>query len=268
LDGSRTTPLRWAGSKKRILSRLLELFPEKVDSYCEPFCGSACLYFALRPNSAVLGDLNSSLIEFYTEIIKNPERVWQIFRNQPRSREAFNRSRECLRSEPDPTTRAALFYFVNRNCFNGLYRTNREGQFNVPFSDSRVAKYPDLKEFLGSADELRKALFVNADFEITCRDHAQGCDFFYLDPPYFSAGQRIFREYDAKCFGPGDFPRLVNLLKDLDRGGKQFLLSFPDSDLALGSFAEWSIEKIAVRRTVSADVGARKMATEITVRNY
>ena len=250
------------------MSRLLELFPEKVDSYCEPFCGSACLYFALRPNSAVLGDLNSSLIEFYMEIIKNPENVWQKFANLPRSREAFNQSRDCLRSESNPTTRAALFYFVNRNCFNGLYRTNREGQFNVPFSDSRVAKYPDPDEFLGSAEELQKAVFVNADFEITCREYARRCDFFYLDPPYFSAGQRIFREYDAECFGPTDFPRLVNLLKDLNRGGKRFLLSFPDSDLALDSFNEWTIEKIAVRRTVSADVSARKMAAEITVRNY
>lgn len=226
------------------------------------------MFFALKPKYAVLGDLNSNLIEFYTEITRNSEEVWKFFKSIPRTEKCYYKSRTRIISESDPTMRAALFFFLNRNCFNGIYRTNKKGHFNVPFSSSRVPKYPDFKDFAESVAYLRRAKVVNEDFEVTCREHAHSCDFFYIDPPYFDAGKRIFREYDADCFGPSDFPRLLKLLDDIDRRGDRFLVSFPATDEALESFARWNNTEVVARRTVSAKVSSRAKTTEIAVRNY
>jgi DNA adenine methylase len=134
--------LRWAGSKKRSLSHLLQCAPETFNKYVEPFAGSACLFFNLSPKSAVLGDTNPHLMEFYDVATRHGARVYNDFARIERTADAYYEIRGLYPLETSALRRASYFLFLNRNCFNGIFRVNRQGNFNVPFSNSRVPQYP------------------------------------------------------------------------------------------------------------------------------
>jgi len=133
--------LRWAGSKRRLLPNLLELVPEAYDRYIEPFVGSGCLFFALKPDSAILGDINGALMEVYSTVHKHPRLVSRAVHRIKRTPEQYYMLRDEGPGLLPPIQRVARFIFLNRNCFNGIYRTNKEGKFNVPFG-SRTGQLP------------------------------------------------------------------------------------------------------------------------------
>ena len=161
-----------------------------------------------------------------------------------------------------------LFYYLNRNCFNGIYRTNRSGEFNVPFSDDRVSPYLTESQFVNSAEQLRRARIFNLDFEAFCKDFVGKGDFVYLDPPYYREGHRVFNEYSKTPFAPTDFKRLIDTLQHIDRIGAQFLLTFPATSEIAAMGKTWYSKRRRVRRTVAGNPAMRKVQNEMLISNY
>src|ERR1039458_929080 len=133
--------LRWAGSKRRILATLVQCAPPEYRTYVEPFLGSGCLFFALRPSAAILGDLNAELMLTYGLVRRSPRRIATELGELSHSRRTYERMRSVDTSALDPLSRAVRFLYLNRLCFNGVYRTNRAGMFNVPMG-SRLGALP------------------------------------------------------------------------------------------------------------------------------
>ena len=209
------TPIRWAGSKKALLPILRNYWAGSQGRYIEPFCGSACFFFDVEPRRAVLGDINSDLIIAYRELRRDPSRVIECLLRLPVSESNYYRVRRLSRSELSDAESAARFLFLNRLCFNGIYRTNLEGDFNVPYAHPKPnceVKF-DRDEIYRTGMLLRRATLFNADFDEVLQEARKG-DFVYLDPPYAVARRRIFSEYHPDSFSESDVQRLKNSLID------------------------------------------------------
>jgi DNA adenine methylase len=186
--GSHKPIFRWAGSKRKLLPTLRQYTPPFV-RYVEPFTGSACLFFDLLPRRALLGDVNRELVETYTAVRSSPLRVGQLVAAMPVSKAFYC---ELRAKDPDAMSvveRAARFVYLNRFCFNGVYRTNRSGKFNVP-RGVRTGSLPTIADFDAWSRILNRATLVRGDFE-KCLSKVRSGDFVYLDPPYAEEGSRV-----------------------------------------------------------------------------
>jgi DNA adenine methylase len=139
--------LRWAGSKKRQYESLKKIFPASFNTYAEPFAGSAAFFFRLKPQAARLNDINKNVVHFYRDCRTLSSEFYEDFAALPRSRRRYYELRQTFNSLPRSRQKSILFYYLNRNCFNGIHRTNKRGEFNVPFSDDRVSPYLGKKNF-------------------------------------------------------------------------------------------------------------------------
>lgn len=259
--------LRWAGSKRATAGALAHYWQEDYRRYIEPFCGSAALYFRICPKRAVLADINLDLVSFYETVSSRASQVYKIFSSFPREQDTYYRLRADYRTVTNRVERAAIFYYLNKNCFNGLYRTNKQGHFNVPFSDNRVGQYPSKAEFLISCQHIARAKFVRGDFFEVVKSTVRKGDFVYLDPPYASSARLPFREYYPESFSIDDIDRLATLLRYVDRVGGKFILTYSD-DVAIKDIAErWESTKFEVRRNISGFSNSRRMATEQIITN-
>lgn len=257
---------RWAGSKRKLISRLASYWSEEYDRYVEPFAGSSCLFFAINPTNAVLADKNSELIDAYEIIRDRPVAVLAGLRSLKRSKPEYYRLRAIDPGSLARIPRAVRFLFLNRNCFNGLFRTNLNGHFNVPFASKRVASYLSDEEFLVSAKLLRKATLRAWDFGTTLRNVKKG-DFVYLDPPYAVESRRVFREYDANPFSLDDLSRLSNHLNKIHDRGVDFVVSYADCREARELGRSWNAERLRVRRHIAGFTGDRRHAFELLITN-
>jgi DNA adenine methylase len=257
--------LRWAGSKRKLVSILQAYAPQTFVRYYEPFAGSACLFLALRPSAAVLGDLNQDLIHTYSVVRSHPRLVSRLMHRMPRTSSFYYQLRAIRPETLDELTRAARFLYLNHYCFNGVYRANAEGQFNVP----RGTKTGALKaeaEFVRVSIALRGVELRCCDFEACVADIATG-DFVYLDPPYARPGQRNRGEYGPGCFEYPDLPRLLSCLKRIDHAGGHFLFSYRSSPSVLRDVSCWYVKRLRVRRHVSGFAKHRQVVEEVLVSN-
>lgn len=260
--------LRWAGSKKRQFNVLSSYFPDCFATYVEPFAGSASFLFRMGPQNAKINDINFDLYDFYRYAQTSPKELYASFLRIPRTPDAYYTVRAKFNLAERSLKRAVYFYFLNRNCFNGIYRVNQSGAFNVPFSDDRVSPYLTTDEFDQSCQTLNRAQIHCADFEKFCRECVLAGDFVYLDPPYYRDGTRIFNEYGTSTFATSDFQRLGKLLNDLNRIGAKFLLSFPRTRESITLAKQWHSAIRYVRRTIAGDLNARRKQAEMLIFNY
>lgn len=260
--------LRWAGSKKGSLKKLTQIIPSKATRYVEVFAGSACLYFHLLPSKALISDNNSELMRFYRILAKSPNEIIELLNKIPREKDTYYAIRSNYFNEKEDCEWAAQFLYLNRNCFNGIYRTNLKGFFNVPFAGSRVAGYPSRENILNISSALSSCELKNDDFEDICINQIKKNDFVYLDPPYYVTTNRVFREYSSKPFSECDFNRLITTLREIDRRGAYFLLSYPNNPIASPLVEEWYHTVIDVRRIISSKVESRGTVSELLIRNY
>ncbi len=259
--------LRWAGSKRAQASSLAEFWQPHFRTYIEPFCGSAALFFKIAPERALLGDINKELITFYRTIALDGRAVYRRFSKYPRNQSTYYRLRTQYPEIQDKLTKAAVFYYLNKNCFNGLYRTNKAGAFNVPYSDNRVGRYPSEDEFLKSCEQLSCANFRCGDFVDVVTSVVKRGDFVYLDPPYASSGRKPFREYHPDSFSVRDIGRLQELLAAIDQSGAKFVLSYANSPAIHAIAKKWNHTTHRVRRHISGFSDSRRMATEQVITN-
>lgn len=259
--------LRWAGSKKKILSHLSAYWQSDSKRYVEIFAGSAQLFFSLQPKRAIINDINADLIETYKTISRYPTAVYNIYANFPRSEKFYYHLREKFYVEKGKKMRAAMFVYLNRNCFNGLFRVNNSGKFNVPYSNNTGVNKWTLEEWTQSANVLKKAKFYSEDFEVIIKKHVRSGDFVYLDPPYALDNRRIFTQYSNASFGNIDILRLQNMLDLIDSRGAKFVLSYASCEQANFLASRWIQHSLLINRNISGFSKFRKREKELIITN-
>jgi DNA adenine methylase len=223
----------------------------------------------LKPAKAILGDANRDLIETYRAVKADPQGLFDRLVRIGRDADTYYRWRKKDLTEGDSSARALRFLYLNRNCFNGIYRTNTDGMFNVPFGGKNGKPLGVLlrEDFLRAAASLKKARFVAGDFVKTLAHAGEG-DFVYLDPPFAVTSRRVFTEYGEKVFDTTDVGRLAEELHRLDRIGAEFLVSYADCAEARDLAAGWHSRKLFVRRNVAGFSGHRRKASEWLISNF
>jgi len=216
--------LRWAGGKSWLVKKLDRFLPKTFNNYHEPFFGGGSIFFNLRQgNESFLSDVNSDLINAHSQIREDPDGVLQVLERFRNTVDDYYRIRETVFSSP--IEKAAQFIFLNRTCFNGLYRVNHEGKFNVPygFKNYKLLFNPD--KFRRLSGLLRHATLWCGDFEASLSNVREG-DLVSLDPPYtVSHIKNGFVKYNEKLFSWGDQKRLVSFIEKVRSRGASYILT-------------------------------------------
>ena len=265
--------IKWAGGKARLLPVLTPLLPvdPTAGRYWEPFLGGGAMFFHLLPPLAVLSDVNVGAINAYRHV--RDKRIllcealrWLKAEHAGDPKATYLRLRDRYNSGTDsPLGRAALFLYLNKAGFNGLYRENREGKFNVPKGSNDLESWePHLEISVGHGHALRHAVVSVGSFHCILPEKG---DFVYLDPPYLPTNESSFTAYNKTAFGVQQHVQLADFLRGVHSSGARFMLSNADTPLARALYSEWRIDSIEAPRTISAN-GSRAPAKEIVVRNY
>tara|TARA_R110000782_G_scaffold110698_1_gene200138 strand:- start:228 stop:869 length:642 start_codon:yes stop_codon:yes gene_type:complete len=213
-----------------------------------------------------MGDLNEDLINFYRQVQQYPLLVAEGMADLPSNRDEYYRQRALKTAELTEMEQAVRFFFLNRHCFNGVYRTNKNGDFNVPFG-SRLTEIPKRDEIVEFSKKIENIDFLAADFETTL-NLLEPDDFVYLDPPYAGTESRDRGEYGLGSFKTDDILRLARHLNDASANGTKILLSYADVEAVRRAFADWNIQEISVGRSISGFAKGRKTVTEVLIKNY
>lgn len=254
--------LRWAGSKRQLLGKLSAFSPEAYERYIEPFAGSACLFFHLEPKEGILGDLNSDLIRTMRALQRDVSLVLECLRRirkGERSYYALRRKNPVLLSDAES---AARFIFLNHYCFNGIFRTNLAGQFNVPYGPPKNDSSINEERIVQASRSLQRATLHNGDYRETLELARRG-DFVYMDPPYAIESRRVFSEYLPGTFSKDDLRQLGETLESLDSRGVHFLISYGDSPEARRLLKPWKPRRVWTRRHIAGFACDRRGAYEL-----
>lgn len=260
------SPLRWAGSKKKLLPALRRLAPITFQRYVEPFCGSLCLFVSLKPSRALVGDINEELVHFYKKLKRSAKVVADLAHELPNDSDTYYKVRSLQPLELAPETRAARFLYLNRYCFNGVYRTNRHGGFNVA-RGLHTGSIPRVDELVAFSHLLKDVSVKRCDFSSLMQRAEEG-DFVYLDPPYAGRDVRDRGEYGVGAFKTPDIDRLVSEVMAADARGAQILISYADLPQIRKAFKGWRFSELNVSRNVSGFSTGRAIVSELIIRNY
>lgn len=256
--------LRWAGSKQRLLPALATRMPTQFNRYFEPFAGSAALFFAVRPDRSTLSDINAELINFYKALRGEPKVVYRRMIAIPRTQKAYIEARDVFAHSDDSVEKAVLFWYLNRHCFNGLFRTSQLGKFNVPFG-SKLPPLPEWDHVRRCAARLRRASIKNEDFQVVIDAAGEG-DFIYVDPPYQRASQRNRGEYGVGAMVDQEMSRLIDAVEAASKRGAKVMISY-NADLS-ALLPAWTHDVVNGRHLISADPRKRVRINEYTSFNY
>jgi DNA adenine methylase len=263
--------LKWAGGKRALLTDLLRYVPAEFPRYFEPFAGGATLFFNLAPQQALLADANPHLISLYETVRDQPQALMQALdRLQPHVLDAefYYQLRACQTDTLEPVQRAARLIYLNKTCYNGLYRENRRGQFNVPFG--RYHRPPALY----NPDNLRAAAAVLAKATLLCSDFEQAVagaepgDFVYFDPPYVPLNATAsFTRYTRASFGEPQQRRLAEVFRALAQRGCRVLLSNSDTPLVRALYSDFPCEVVRASRNINSRADGRAQIAELLICN-
>lgn len=270
MEGSQPGPtapfLRWAGSKRQQTSQLARFWHPSFRRYVEPFLGSGVLFFHIAPLKALIGDINADLVATFLHVKQDPLTLSRYLRRLRKGPESYYRLRAQDPMRLTATQRAARFIYLNRYCFNGIYRTNSKGGFNVPYGGDKTGNLPSPQLILACSRSLANTTIVAADFEVLL-DRTQHGDFVYLDPPYSVRKRRLFAEYNPSGFTPHDLRRLRASLLRLDRMGVSFLLTYAVSEEAEELRRGFNAHIVTTRRNVAGFASHRRLAREMLISN-
>jgi len=261
--------LKWAGGKTHLLPRILERLPARMETYFEPFVGGGAVFFALareqRFRQAVIADQNEDLVEVYSAIRDDVDAVIHALRRYRYDEETYYRVRAAKPRKA--THRAARLIFLNRTGYNGLYRVNSKGEFNVPFGRHKNPKICDEANLRSAARALEHVTIRNADFQAVCADARPG-DAVYLDPPYLPvSATSSFAAYDRHPFGLTEHQRLAHVFGELADRRVDAVLSNSLTEETRRLFRLWHLEEVAVPRFINSRPDSRGPVHEILVVN-
>ncbi len=268
-DIARVKPfVKWAGGKGQIVEQLAAHMPEKYSAYHEPFVGGGALFFHLCPKKAYLSDLNEELVNAFLVVKSDCEKLLESLKKHENTAEYYYRIRALDPGSLDPLERASRFIYLNKTCYNGLYRVNRRGRFNVPFGRYRSPAYADENQLRLASRALQNADVKVADFEIVL-DQAKPGDFVYFDPPYQPISETAnFTNYTADAFDEDQQRRLAAAFRELDKRGCWVMLSNSDSPLIRGLYGGFRVETVMAKRYINCKGDRRGAVPETLVLNY
>ncbi len=268
--------LKWAGGKGQLIDLIVENMPRTYNRYFEPFIGGSAVLLALMPKNAYINDINKQLINLYKQIKKSPNKVLEYVENLDNelcnkekyyeNRDRFNE--KILKKELDVEC-AALMIWLNKHCFNGLYRVNGKGLFNVPYNNKKNVKSVDEKNISAIGTYLKEN-----NIEICCKDFEEFCenvkkgDFVYFDSPYISESDTAkFTDYTKEGFSMEDHKRLAKLYRKLDKIGAKVMLSNNDVKLVYELYKGYNIKPIEVKRMINRNA-LKRFGREVIITNY
>ena len=268
--------VKWAGGKREVINKYLhKYFPQNFNNYIEPFAGAASVFLYLQPNQAIINDVNSELITTF-KVIKQDvtSLVIELDKYHKRhSKEFFYQIRKRKLPQNADLKIAARFIYLNKTCFNGLYRVNKDNQFNVPFGNKSKENLS-----LYNADNLNQLAlylnthqisFYNQDFE-TILEMAQPDDFVFCDPPYdFETKPPSFNAYNPTGFAQAEQKRLATALKRLDQKGVKWMHTNHETNLIKTLYKDFTIIPMRTNRNINANGSKRKnTGNEVVIMNY
>lgn len=257
--------LKWVGGKRQLLPELLARVPDRFDRYFEPFVGGAALFFALRPRSAVLADVNERLVRTYRGVRDDVGGVIELLREYRYEASFYYRMRAVDIDRRSDAEVAAWFIYLNRAGFNGLYRVNRENRFNVSFGRYTNPTICDAENLRACASALHDVDLVVGDFDRVVRTCRRG-DFVYFDPPYVPlSATSCFTSYAADGFGADDQRRLRARAAELKKRGTKVLLSNSSAAFVRELYAGFKMQKVSATRAVNCRADRRGAVGELLV---
>lgn len=268
--------LKWAGGKRQLLDVLLKNLPERFKNYHEPFFGAGALFFQLYNHGMLrkgfISDINSDLCGLYLTIRDNTdlfsETVTEIFSEYGNNLEDYLRARERFNRSSNSMERSALLIYLNRHCYNGLYRVNSSGDFNVPFGRYEKVSVPERDSIQGVSAALKRCLIANSDFQDTVDTVGAG-DLVFFDPPYTPVSRTSrFTDYTSGGFGTLDQIRLRSTFVDLDRRGVFLIETNSDTDLVRELYCDYTIISVPSRRSINSKAGKRKGSADLIIKNF
>lgn len=258
--------LKWAGGKQALAVRLVAGFPPVGARYFEPFLGGGSVLLALAPARAVVADRNDWLIDAWEQIRDDPDAVLAELLPLPNTREDFLRLRGLDPRAESPARRAALFVYLNKTAFRGLFRVNRAGRFNTPWG-AYARRYADPDNLRALSAALSGVRFRRGDFELGLAGITAD-DFAYLDPPYWpQGGYADFARYTREPFRAEDHERLAACVRRLDAAGVRFALTNSDTAAVRALYRGFRMTGLASRREINL-TASRRGIQELLIRNY
>jgi DNA adenine methylase len=266
--------LKWAGGKRQLLPTIRKYIPSKYGTYYEPFIGAGAVLFDIQPVVGVINDSNTELINCY-KVIKDSIAELILILGQHKNEKEYYYAIRDLDRDPnfknlDPVQRASRIIFLNKTCFNGLFRVNSAGQFNVPFGSYNNPKIVDEIVLKAVHNYLvtKNIQIMNVDFEQSVKNAKKG-DFIYFDPPYDPVSDTSsFTGYDLNGFGKNEQERLWDVYRKLSDKGCYVLLSNSATEFILDLYKDFHIEKVSASRNINSVATGRGKIDEVLVMNY
>jgi len=266
--------LKWAGGKRQLLSEIRKYIPKRIKIYFEPFLGGGAVYFDIQPRNAVINDINQELINVYKVIKHNVDDLIIDLSKHINEKEYYYRIRDLDRTEEyvnlSPVEKASRIIYLNRTCYNGLFRVNSQGHFNVPFGNYKKPNFENKILLKAVSDFLNKidVSILNDDFE-TVLEQAKKGDFVYLDPPYDPISDTSsFTGYDLNGFSTEDQVRLKKVFDKLNTKGCKVLLSNSGTEFIKDLYKGYINVIVTATRAINSDATKRGYIEELLVMNY
>lgn len=251
--------LKWAGGKTQMLGELMSRVPKTYGRYIEPFFGGGALFFALNPDNAIIADSNPELINMYVQVAHHVDDVIDHLQKYENTSEMFYEVRSLDWQKLPKAEAAARTIYLNKTCFNGLYRVNRSGQFNTPFGKYKNPKICDIDALRLASEALKKADILCGDYILVLEHYAQPGDFVFLDPPYLPISENSdFKRYTKEQFYEDDHVELAKMIGTLHERGCYVILTNSNHPLVHQLYEQYKIEVIQTKRHISCHGDTRK----------
>ena len=264
--------VKWAGGKRQLISQMEEYLPQSYNKYIEPFIGGGALFFHIKPKTAVLIDINEELINCYNVIKNNVSELIGSLKKHKNDKEYYYQVRSADREIESfkkwtNVEKASRTIFMNRCCYNGLYRVNSKGEFNTPFGSYKNPKFCNEINLNAVHETLKNARIIQGSFE-KCLEYAETDDFVYFDPPYHPLSETAnFTSYTKDNFGKESQIKLQEVFKKLDDRGCKVMLSNSYNDYILDLYEGFKIITLTAKRAINSDASKRGKIKEILVLN-
>lgn len=267
--------VKWVGGKRQLLNDITPLLPSKFTTYCEPFLGGGAVLFHVQPTNAYANDINAELIQMYEVIRDHVDELIAELEQHPNNEEHFYNIRDWDRDKEkyaqlSKIQKAARIIYLNKTCYNGLFRVNNAGEFNTPFGHYKSPNIVNAPTLKAVSNYFNKAhiTFSSVDYEEVLSKLPKG-SFVYLDPPYDPVSDTAnFTGYTKSGFGRDEQIRLRKCCDDLDRRGIKFMLSNSATEFIKQQYHAYSITPVKAKRAINSNAEKRGAVDEVVVRNY
>ena len=267
--------VKWVGGKRQLLDKITPMFPKRMTTYCEPFLGGGAVLFAVQPKNAIINDLNTDLMLVYEVIRDDVEMLIAELEKHENTSEYFYKLRDLDRDKASYRSmsrieKASRIIYLNKTCYNGLFRVNAAGEFNSPFGHYKnpsIVNAPVLRAVNKFLVANNIQLF-NEDFETTLQRIPRG-GFVYLDPPYDPVSDTAsFTGYNSGGFGKEDQVRLKQCCDALSQRGVKFLLSNSATQFIRDLYKDYTVTTVQAKRAINSDASKRGAIEEVLIKNY